>query len=43
MTKDKTILVKDYDILELLGKDREENVFTSLEGLVFEWKILQNR
>lgn len=42
VTKQKNILVGDFETLELIGYDSEGNGFTSLEGLVFNWKIEQS-
>ena len=42
LTKLRTIDVGDVQVLEVLGYDPEENVFSTLEGLKFNWKIEQN-
>jgi len=34
--------VGDIQVLEVLGYDPDENVFSTLEGLRFHWKIVQN-
>ncbi len=39
MTKLRTIDVGDVEILEVLGYDKEGNVFSTLEGMRFEWTI----
>lgn len=39
LTKQKTVLVGDYETLELLGYDSKGNVFSTLEGLKFNWDI----
>ena len=41
VTKQKSILVGDFETLELMGYDLKGNGFTSLEGLIFNWKIEQ--
>ena len=42
MTKLRTIDVGDVEILEVLGYDKEGNVFSTLEGMRFEWSIQAN-
>jgi hypothetical protein len=42
LTKLRTIDVGDIQVLEVLGYDLEGNVFSSLEGMRFEWNIQQN-
>lgn len=42
LTKLRTIDVGDVQVLEVLGYDPEENVFSTLEGLRFNWKIEQS-
>lgn len=42
LTKLRTIDVGDIQVLEVLGYDSEGNVFSSLEGMRFEWSIQQN-
>jgi hypothetical protein len=39
LTKFRRINVGDLEVLELLGYDEEGNVFSTLEGLRFEWTI----
>lgn len=39
LTKLRTIDVGDVEILEVLGYDQEGNVFSTLEGVRFEWSI----
>jgi hypothetical protein len=41
LTKFRRINVGDLEVLELLGYDEEGNVFSTLEGLRFEWSIAQ--
>lgn len=42
LTKLRTIDVGDIQVLEVLGYDPEGNVFSTLEGVRFNWKIEQN-
>lgn len=42
LTKLRTIDVGDLSVLEIIGYDKEENSFSSLEGLRFEWSIQQD-
>ena len=39
----KTVDVGDFQELQILGYDAEGNVFSSLEGLQFEWQIDQQQ
>ena len=41
-TKLRTIDVGDVQVLEVFGYDQDENVFSTLEGLRFHWKLEQN-
>jgi len=38
----RTIDVEDVQALEVVGSDPDENVFSTLEGHRFHWKIEQN-
>lgn len=42
LTKLRTIDVGDIQVLEVLGYDPEGNVFSTLEGVRFHWKIEQS-
>ena len=42
MTKLRSIDVGNYESLELLGYDDEGNVFTTLEGVRFDWLLTEN-
>ncbi|EGR28647.1 nucleoporin 210, putative, partial [Ichthyophthirius multifiliis] len=42
LTKLRTVNVQDLSVLEIIGYDIEGNSFSSLEGLHFEWNIIQD-
>lgn len=41
MSRSKTINLGEVETLELVGRDDEQNVFSSLSGMYFNWTIEQ--
>lgn len=39
LTKSKIIEVGQIQLLEILGFDKDDNVFSTLEGVKFEWNL----